>query len=619
MLQFNPYVDNWQYAAKAIVPTKPYSAVKISLAYDYNANEAYFDGIQLFREEFGASYTYDEDGNIVSVVDLQKKTTTYEYASNDLTKIIENGSPKMTYEYDDHHNVTKAMSATGLTSTFTYDTSGNNTSVSISNGEVTMSSSAVYSDDGNRLVSTTDAVGNVTTYNYNANTNVLVSVKYPNGESTKTEYTYDSMYRLVEATAMAGTEELSATYSYGSDPLLSDAPTYDLLTKLTTGSTTYNFAYGNFGLRKSIAAGDRTLATYTYTSRNNYLHTLAYGNGDDVEYTYDNLGRVIGERYEDNDTVTYAYDNDGALATVTDSATGRKTTYYYDFTERLMKYVEQGGSYTHTVGYEYDTLNNLTKLVETINGSARSTSYTYDGDNRVTSVTDGTSTREYTYDAYGRVSQRVTKHNGVAVFTETITYKGTNGTTSGQVAKLDTLVGTYKYDYDANGNIVRAKLVVDGKGWGSTYAYDSQNQLIRENNKTYEQSWTWEYDNAGNIVAKKEYDYKNSTEALGSVDITVNYDYADSDWKDLLVSWGTNTVTSDAIGNMLSDGTWTYTWEHGRELASMSKSGATWSFTYDANGMRNTEMKHCTRKCALRGAFLCFETIYSAMYNHSAK
>ena len=54
----------------------------------------------------------------------------------------------------------------------------------------------------------------------------------------------------------------------------------------------------------------------------------------------------------------------------------------------------------------------------------------------------------------------------------------------------------------------------------------------------------------------------------------------------MLVSWGTNTVTSDAIGNMLSDGTWTYTWEHGRELASMSSGGTTWSFTYDANGMR---------------------------------
>ena len=37
---------------------------------------------------------------------------------------------------------------------------------------------------------------------------------------------------------------------------------------------------------------------------------------------------------------------------------------------------------------------------------------------------------------------------------------------------------------------------------------------------------------------------------------------------------------------MTNDGTWTYTWEHGRELATMSSGGTTWTYTYDADGMR---------------------------------
>ena len=37
---------------------------------------------------------------------------------------------------------------------------------------------------------------------------------------------------------------------------------------------------------------------------------------------------------------------------------------------------------------------------------------------------------------------------------------------------------------------------------------------------------------------------------------------------------------------MLNDGTNTYTWKNGRQLATMSKSGVTWSFVYDASGMR---------------------------------
>ena len=39
---------------------------------------------------------------------------------------------------------------------------------------------------------------------------------------------------------------------------------------------------------------------------------------------------------------------------------------------------------------------------------------------------------------------------------------------------------------------------------------------------------------------------------------------------------------------MLTDGTWTYTWQNGRELASMTDGTTTWTYTYDANGMRTS-------------------------------
>ena len=44
---------------------------------------------------------------------------------------------------------------------------------------------------------------------------------------------------------------------------------------------------------------------------------------------------------------------------MTDSATGRTTTYYYDFTNRLMRYVESGTNYDHSVGYTYDAWGRL--------------------------------------------------------------------------------------------------------------------------------------------------------------------------------------------------------------------------------------------------------------------
>ena len=227
---------------------------------------------------------------MISVTDLQKQTTTYEYANNDLTKIIENGNPKMSYDYDDYHNVETATTQEGLAYNFTYDTYGNNTAVSITKDGSTMSSSATYTTDGNRLESTTDALGNETLYSYNKDTNVLTCVQYPNDtdgsedpdnpKDTRTNYTYDSMYRMASAACTTDKGNiLSAEYTYEDDRLKT----------IQTPSTTYNFTYGDFGLRTSVKAGATTLAEYIYTEdANRYLSKLDYGNDGSVEYTYDN-------------------------------------------------------------------------------------------------------------------------------------------------------------------------------------------------------------------------------------------------------------------------------------------------------------------------------------------
>ena len=59
--------------------------------------------------------TYDDEGNLISVVDLQKQTTSYDYDQNsNLTQVIQDNKAKMTYTYDDYHNVTTATTEEGL-------------------------------------------------------------------------------------------------------------------------------------------------------------------------------------------------------------------------------------------------------------------------------------------------------------------------------------------------------------------------------------------------------------------------------------------------------------------------------------------------------------------------
>lgn len=66
--------------------------------------------------------------------------------------------------------------------------------------------------------------------------------------------------------------------------------------------------------------GSQALASYTYTNgRINYLQKLAYGNGDSVQYTYENWGRMLASLTENGSIWNYTYDAWGKTLTVTGS------------------------------------------------------------------------------------------------------------------------------------------------------------------------------------------------------------------------------------------------------------------------------------------------------------
>ena len=122
------------------------------------------------------------------------------------------------------------------------------------------------------------------------------------------------------------------------------------------------------------------------------------------------------------------------------------------------------------------------------------------------------------------------------------------------------------------------------------YTYDALGQLIRVNDPndptagTSGTTWVYSYDRGGNILSKSYYIYTTGTP--GTAIDTIAYSYTDSNWKDKLTAYDGQAITYDAIGNPLNDGTWTYTWEKGRQLKQMSKSGMTVEFKYNHNGLR---------------------------------
>ena len=76
-IDFNPAVDGWQFISGQVIAPTYYDSIRFCFDYDYNANTAYLGGCLLYKDNFGQSYTYDENGNVVSTVSLADTQTTF--------------------------------------------------------------------------------------------------------------------------------------------------------------------------------------------------------------------------------------------------------------------------------------------------------------------------------------------------------------------------------------------------------------------------------------------------------------------------------------------------------------------------------------------------------------
>ena len=327
------------------------------------------------------------------------------------------------------------------------------------------------------------------------------------------------------------------------------------------------------------------------------MTATTYGNGAKVSSRYDDFNRVTGVVYGEETAPRYEYDYNakGQVARVRDNLLNRTTQSEYDLANRPVRVkTAEAGQHVYTGQVTYDNVyGNLSKFTEKVgeNRQEYGTKFGYDDENRPTSLTYSANGKEIgqsttTIDKLNRTTFSAVKLGSKTFTSEYHFAAGGYGT--GSVTNLVSSITqpgcNCGYGYDDNGNIASATL--NGKWTG--YTYDALGQLIQVNDHSDTRSgengttWTYSYDLGGNILKKERFAYADTTTPLE----TVTYTYGDANWRDKLTAVNGNAIRYDAIGNPLSDGTWTYTWQNGRQLQKMQKSGVTAEFVYNADGLR---------------------------------
>ena len=505
------------------------------------------------------------------------------------------------------HLLLKSIAPLGSASVFTYDAFGNPLTSQVQNADANPSyfirGETSYTNDGNYVTEQKDARGKIVRTETDLQRGTTTSVTDAKGQTVT--YEYDNLRRIVKTSANVGAEAGIATvhneYTY-------DAKRGNLveIRHNTDGNAAndvvYSFEQDALGRQTAVKVGNQTLSQSQYQNdptKPNFgtLTATTYGNGAKIRSRYDDFNRVTGVVYGEETAPRYEYDYNakGQVARVRDNLLNRTTQSEYDLANRPVRVkTSEDAKHVYTGQVAYDNVyGNLSEFTEKVgeNRQEYGTKFGYDDENRPTSLTYSASGKEIgqsttTIDKLNRTTFSAVKLGSKTFTSEYHFAAGGYGT--GSVTNLVSSITqpgcNCGYGYDDNGNIASATL--NGKWTG--YTYDELGQLIQVNDHSDTRSssdgttWTYSYDLGGNILQKQRFAYKDTTSPLE----TVTYTYGDENWRDKLTAVNGNAIAYDAIGNPLNDGTWTYTWQNGRQLQKMQKSGVTAEFVYNADGLR---------------------------------
>ncbi len=507
--------------------------------------------------------TYDGNGNLSSMTDALGQVTSFAYDSRgNLTTVTDPLMQTTISVYDGAGNKIEETDVRGTVTEFEYDDNGNQTLIRTTRtdelGAVVTLETIQSFDDGDRLTSSTDALGNNTTTEYDGNDKETATI---DGNSNRTEFEYDDRGNLVltrfpdlttetvgydeEGNRISETDRLGRTTKFVYDA--ANRLTDTIFPDLTPGTDADN---------------PRTINEYDLAGR---LTATINERGERTEFSYDAAGRRLTTTDALLNVTTFTYDAKGNRKTMLD-ARGNTTTFTYDDANRLTRTTFADATHTDTV---YDSLGR--KVSET-DQAGLTTLFGYDPAGNLVSVTDAVG--EVTSFGYDEQGNKITQTDAL---TRTTEWAYDNG---GRVIRRTLPLGQDEiFTYDRNGNRLTR---TDFNGDATAFVYDNTDRLTTINypdttsvTMTYTDTGQRQTVTDSRGVTTYGYDERERLTSIaypnGQV-ISYSYDAAGNRTSVTTLS-GTTDSSFDALNRL--------------ETVTDPNSGVT-TYTYDPNGNRAT-------------------------------
>ena len=412
-------------------------------------------------------------------------------------------------------------------------------------------STFAYNPNGQVITSRQNAYNNEA-YTYD-NSKELVNARERNNELYEYYYTSENAHRL--KSARSNQTKIGMYYLYDSKGSVID-------TKMGTIST-------SGAISTTVPATPYLQSTQGYSSNGNYMVSSSDQRGNITTYDIDAITGLINSVTDPKGNQT-SYTYDTANYFLTEVSSGFVTnSYAYDNADRLDKITHNGFDYSfgydgfgNTVNVKVGSQNLITHIYETGNGNLR---YSVYGNNyRI----------DYGYDAYNRIIS-VQKNNAP----------------------------TYRYDYDARGNLARVTDTSEFTPKTTNLYYDLGNRLVRKsfgNDTEIRQG----YDDMNRVISRyfrfanqtrlTAFTYnidnrKEKTSLLSGAEMTFRYDALNRlPVTDLVPAPGVDLALRTEVSFVNVSGnrttTLTDTYSNRKKIGDSSTVLSSYQYTYDRNG-----------------------------------